>query len=214
MPSSNAATISTFGTSHPTVIRAQAELDAMRTRLEASTATVISTVGTADQIILARQARLAEALAAQTSKVLKQRELRDKQFLLQRELESAQRMYELVASRLAQTSLDSQVDQTNLVLLTEARAPLVPSAPNVPVIVLVWTVAGALTGAVSAVLVELMRPRLRTAEEAAGVLQLPVLASLTGAGRRRPRWSWLKLPRWAALRARGSRGALPGGAAP
>ena len=79
-----------------------------------------SSLGSANQVNVQREAELRATLDAQKKKVLQLKEERDGIGVLQRDVEGAQRAYELVTQRLAQTSLESQTQQTNIAMLTPA----------------------------------------------------------------------------------------------
>lgn len=167
-----------YGPNHPQVLGAQAQLTSLKDKLEAEMNRIAESVRSSDSINVEREAQLSEALAAQRRDMLKRRNERDQLAVLQRDVESAQRAYDLVTQRLSQTKLESQVEQTNLILLTEALTPTIPAGPRVFLITLVSTGLGLLTGMLLALLLERIHPRLRTVEEVTDVLKLRVLAAL------------------------------------
>ena len=113
---------SRLGTNHPEYLKAQSEIGSLRERITLETRRVASSLGSANQVNVQREAELRAALDAQKKKVLQLKEERDGIGVLQRDVEGAQRAYELVTQRLAQTSLESQTQQTNIAVLTPARA--------------------------------------------------------------------------------------------
>ena len=123
-----------------------------------------------------REAELRATLDAQKKKVLQLKEERDGIGVLQRDVEGAQRAYELVTQRLAQTSLESQTQQTNIAVLTPALPPLEPSSPKVLLNTLIAIFLGTLLGVGTALLLELMQRRVRSTDDLAETLGVPVLA--------------------------------------
>jgi len=167
-----------FGANHPQVQSAEAELASLRNKLDAEMDRIARSIKTANSINAQREEKANAALAEQRRSMLAQRESRDQLAVLQRDVETAQRTYDVVTQRLAQTKLESQINQTNLILLSEALTPTIPSWPRVGIITIVGFGLGLLTGMLLALGLELRRPRLRTPEEVFDVLQLRVLATL------------------------------------
>ena len=135
-----------------------------------------SSLSSANQVNVQREAELRAALDAQKKKVLQLKEERDGIGVLQRDVEGAQRAYELVTQRLAQTSLESQTQQTNIAVLTPALPPLEPSSPKVLLNTLIAIFLGTLLGVGTALLLEVIQRRVRSANDLAETLGVPVLA--------------------------------------
>jgi chain length determinant protein EpsF len=167
---------SRLGTNHPEYLKAQSEIGSLRERITLETRRVASSLGSANQVNVQREAELRAALDAQKKKVLQLKEERDGIDVLQRDVEGAQRAYELVTQRLAQTSLESQTQQTNIAVLTPAQPPLEPSFPKLLLNTLIAIFLGTLLGVGTALLLELMQRRVRSAEDLAETLGVPVLA--------------------------------------
>ena len=167
---------SRLGTNHPEYLKAQSEIGSLRERIALETRRVASSLGSANQVNVQREAELRAALDAQKKKVLQLKEERDGIGVLQRDVEGAQRAYELVTQRLAQTSLESQTQQTNIAVLTPALPPLEPSCPKVLLNTLIAIFLGTLLGVGTALLLELMQRRVRSADDLAETLGVPVLA--------------------------------------
>ena len=71
------------------------------------------------------------ALAAQKARVLELNKQRDELNVLRRDIESAQRAFEIVSQRASQTNIESQTNQTNIAVLNPASPPPDPSKPKV-----------------------------------------------------------------------------------
>ena len=71
---------------------------------------------------------------------------RDELNVLRRDIESAQRAFEIVSQRASQTNIESQTNQTNIAVLNPAIAPPEPSKPRVFLNVLVSVFLGSLLG--------------------------------------------------------------------
>lgn len=117
-----------LGRNHPQYQRLQAEVDALRGKVEAETRRVAGSIGISNRVNLQKESEIRAALEAQKQRVLELKQQRDELAVLQREVESAQRAFEMVSQRLTQSSLESQVSQTNVVLLNPAAEPVDPPA--------------------------------------------------------------------------------------
>lgn len=170
-----------FGDRHPSVVELRANIQELRRRIEAETRRVTSSVGVTTDINQARLAQVRAELDAQRAKVLRLKAGRDDMAVLEREVEHAQRNYDLVMARVSQTSLESQNNQTNVSMLRDASAPAFPSSPNIKLTLAVALVLGTLLAIATSLLLELVTPRLRGEQEVVGKLGLPVLAVLPDA---------------------------------
>ncbi|WP_294639500.1 chain length determinant protein EpsF [uncultured Aquabacterium sp.] len=170
-----------FGDRHPSVVELRANIQELRRRIDSETRRVTSSVGVTTDINQARLAQVRAELDAQRAKVLRLKAGRDDMAVLEREVEHAQRNYDLVMARVSQTSLESQNNQTNVSMLRDASAPAFPSSPNVKLTLAVALVLGTLLAIATSLLLELVTPRLRGEQEVASKLGLPVLAVLPDA---------------------------------
>lgn len=176
-----------LGDNHPQVREARANLDELRARMDSETQRVTGGVAVTSTINTQREAQVRAALDAQRDKVLKMKAVRDQGLVLQRDAESAQRTYEAVQARLAQTSLESQTTQSNVNVLTQAVPPVAPASPRVMLNTLLSLVLGGLLAVGTALLLELMDRRVRSADDVVAALDLPVIGVLPRPGA--TRWS-------------------------
>ena len=175
---------SRLGANHPLVVEAKASIASLRSRIDAETQRVISGVGVSDSIARQRGADVLAALEGQRAKVLRMKAVRDEGAVLVREVESAQRSFDAVTARFNQSTLESQTTQSNVSLLTAAEPPLEPSSPRVALNLLVGMLLGAALAVGSAVLLELMNRRVRSAHDVVMNPALTILGSLVPAKRR------------------------------
>ncbi|HTP75071.1 MAG TPA: chain length determinant protein EpsF [Burkholderiaceae bacterium] len=176
-----------LGERHPQVIEIQANLAELKAKLRQEVERVSSSVGINNQINQAREAQLRASLAQQRAKVLHLKEVRDEQTVLVRDVENAQRAYDAVFGRMAQTQLESQTTQTNVVLLNTAAEPTEASSPRLRINALVAVFVGTLLGVGLALLREWLDRRVRSREDLTVSLDLPVLGALPSS---RPRRRW------------------------
>ncbi|MBK7663913.1 MAG: chain length determinant protein EpsF [Sterolibacteriaceae bacterium] len=178
---------SQYGPNHPLVLRAVAEGQALRIKLDAEITRVAGSVGTNARVNVQREAGIRASLEAQKRKVLAIKQQRDEIAVLQREVENAQKAYDLTAQRLVQTNLESQTQQTNVVVLNPAVEPVEPSFPKVPLNIVVSAVLGIMMGVGLALLMEVFNRRVRSAQDIVEYLGLPVIGYLDSDDARKTR---------------------------
>ena len=166
---------SRYGENHPLVVEAKANIAELRSRIDAETKRVTSGVGVSNNINRQRESQTRAELEAQRTKVLKLKEVRDEGAVLQRDIESAQRAYDAVVSRLNQSSLESQANQSNVFVLTQATPPIGPSSPRLLLNTLLALIIGTFVALVIALLRELLDRRVRAHEDVYGALGIPVI---------------------------------------
>ena len=171
-----------FGDAHPQVIETKANIAELRTRLDAETTKVTGGVTISNTINRQREAEIRGSLEAQRAKVLRLKAVRDEGSVLQRDVENAQRTYDAILQRLTQTSLESQANQSNVNVLTQAVPPIEPASPRVFFNTLLALFVGTLFAVLAAMLLELRDRRVRSAEDAIGALGLPVLGVMPKPG--------------------------------
>lgn len=170
-----------LGVNHPQYQRSVAELDELKARLQSETNKITSSIGTTGRVSLAKEAELKIAIEAQKKRVLDFKKQRDEINVYMREVDNAQRAFDAIGQRMAQSNLESQSIQTNISVLTPAVAPLEASKPRVFFNVLVSVFLGVMLAVGAALLLELGQRRVRSAEDLIQSLDLPVLVELDSA---------------------------------
>lgn len=170
-----------LGPNHPQLQRMQSELAGLNAQLSAEINRINNSIETAWRVGRDRERELQGAVAAQKARVMMLNKQRDELNVYRRDVEATQRAYEEVSKSASQSRLQSLTNQTNVVRLTTADTPLEPSSPRTRLNLLVAAFAGTLLGIGLALLLELMNRRVRSAEDMVQVLDLPVLARLSGA---------------------------------
>jgi chain length determinant protein EpsF len=176
---------SRFGDRHPQVIESKARLAELQSNLQTEIQRVAGGASVTATINNQREAQVRAALDAQRDKVLRMKAVRDEGQLLLRDVENAQRTFEAVQSRLAQTTLESQTTQSNVNVLTQASPPLEPSSPNIVLNTALAIFLGGLLAVGTALLLELMDRRVRGLDDILTALELPVIGVLPKPGSRR-----------------------------
>ncbi len=167
-----------YGEQHPQVITAREQLVSMKTELDREMQSVARSVATTNTVNEQRETEARVALAAQKTRVLALMNGSNDVAVLQRDVESAQRALEAAATRQSQTSLESQVQQTNMYVLSAATESALPSHPKTLLNIVAAAALGLLLGMALALWRESRSPLIRSADDLALVLQLPVLVTL------------------------------------
>jgi chain length determinant protein EpsF len=169
-----------LGTNHPEYQATEAEIASLRDRIAQETAKVVSSMGNVTQSNLRRESDLRAALEAQKQRVLALKHNRDELDVLQNDVNSAQHNLDTVTQRLSQSSLESQIQQANVQTLTVATEPLRPSTPKVILVLLTGVLGGAVVSVGAVLLLELISPRIRSEDELARLLSVPLLGRIGG----------------------------------
>jgi len=174
-----------LGVKHPQYQRMESELAELKKRLEAETSHVASGYSASSAVGKAREAELRAAIEAQKTKLLDMKRERDEIAVLARDVEIAKRAYEAVTNRLNQTNLESQANRTNVVVLAPALEPLQPTFPKPLAQTLLFAIVVSIVFAGACVFgLEMLDPRVRSADDLAEMLQFPVLAVIRRSERR------------------------------
>jgi chain length determinant protein EpsF len=174
----HAQTAARLGRNHPERVRTEREIASLRQRIALETSRIAGSIDTTDEVNTAREAALREAVERQKQQVLELKGQRDEIAVLQKDVERAQQVYDLVTGRLAETSLEGQTQQTNVFMLAPATAPSLPSSPRRRLMVALSLVLGALVGVGLALGLELMRRRVRSEADLVDALGVPVIGVL------------------------------------
>ena len=173
-----------LGRNHPQTKRSQSELASLKRKLASETQQIHGSIGTSYQVGKHKEKELLEAMERQKKRVLELNRERDQISVLQRDVEAAQRTFEGVSQRSAQTRLESLSVQTNIATLNPASIPTEHSKPRILLNALISIFLGTLLGVGIALMVELRNRRVRSVEDLVEVTDLPVLATISSAGSR------------------------------
>lgn len=113
-----------LGDNHPQVLEAGGQVSLLRSRLETETRRVAGGATVSNSINRQREGEARTALESQRQRVLNLKAVRDEGLVLAREVDSAQRSYDSLMTRLQQTSMESLATQGQAHLLSAAQVPL------------------------------------------------------------------------------------------
>lgn len=166
---------SIVGSNHPQRVQLDAQIASIKQQISAEMRRVSGVTATVNRVTGQKIGELKAMAEAQKQVVLSLRAQRDEMAVLQRDLETAQRAYDAVATRRSQVSLESQADQASARVLTPATEPLVHSSPNIPKNMMAATAIGLLLSIGAALAWELLDRRVRSAADLTIVEGVPVL---------------------------------------
>ncbi|HEX4918772.1 MAG TPA: hypothetical protein VFV43_12800 [Limnobacter sp.] len=169
-----------IGENHPEFKRLRAEVAALQTSVEEEIRRSNATLGAGAKAAMAREASIKKALEEQRQRVLELTRNRDSALALKRDLDAAQRQFELLATRSSMSEISSRQTNANAFLVTEAREPTEPSAPGLALITLSGALFGLLLGSSLAVVMELFDQRVRSQDDL-NAIDLPALAFISTA---------------------------------
>ena len=167
-----------LGRNHPDYQAAAAEVATLRARIAAETAKIAASLGSTTQVNVRRESDVRQALEAQKKRVLQLKHQRDQMAVLQSDVTTAQRDLDAVTQRYAQSSLESQTQQTNVVLLSNADEPTEASSPKILVNLLIGIFMGAVCGIGTALILEMRDPLVREDAEVLELLGVPLLGKI------------------------------------
>lgn len=170
-----------LGKNHPQTLSSESELATLKAQLDAEARKISTSIDTTYQVGKQREGQLLGALAAQKARVLQLNKQRDELNVLRRDIESAQRAFEIVSQRASQTNIESQSNQTNIAVLNPANPPADPSKPRIWLNIMVSVFLGALLGVGLALVLELSNRKIRSADDLNETLDVPLLGTVGSA---------------------------------
>jgi chain length determinant protein EpsF len=176
-----------LGKNHPDYQAAAAEVSSLHERIEQESARIANSLGSNTQVNVRRENDVRLALEQQKKRVLELKHGHDEAAVLQNDVTTAQRDLDAVTQRYALSSLESQAQQTNMVLLTPATEPFSPSSPKLLMNLLAGTFIGCVLGIATALVLELQNPRVRGEMDLLQLLRLPILAKINSMTARKSR---------------------------
>ena len=167
-----------LGKNHPQVQQLEAQIKEQNQQLREEIGRISGGAAVATRFGAVKQEELKAAIEEQKKRVLSIKAERDQLAVLVNDVETARRAYEAVGQRMTQSNLEGQSQQTNVLVLSPAIEPTKHSRPRVFLNQLVAIFLGTLLGVGAALVAELGQRRIRSAEDLALALELPVLAEL------------------------------------
>lgn len=185
---------SVVGPNHPQRQALEAQIRELRSQLASEVRRVTGGSSVLSRGSAQKVAELQALIDQQKKNVLSLRSQRDQVSVLLRDVETAQRAYEGVSSRVTALSLESQNLQANTRLLSPAVEPYFPSRPKTVVNILGSIVGGLLLGALAAIGLELLDRRVRNPDDMIAMAGVPVIGVLQPIDSKKPVFRRLTSP--------------------
>ena len=174
------------GKNHPTRIQIEAQIGELKQQIAAESRRVSGGTSTLNRSTSQKIAELKTQVEEQKKKLMSLRADRDQVAVVMRDVETAQRAYDAVSSRVGQFTLESQNNQADTRLLSPAVEPLEPSRPRILVGILGSILGGLVVGMLGALGWELLDRRVRDPEDLMVMAGVPVIGVLRPEGSKRP----------------------------
>jgi len=174
------------GKNHPSRIQLEAQMGELRGQIAQESRRVSGGTSTSSRGSAQKVGELQAMVDDQKKKLQTLRADRDLEAVIKRDVDTAQRAYEGVSTRVGQFTLASQNNQANTRLLSPAVEPLEPSRPRVLIGVLGSIVGGLALGMLAALGWELIDRRVRDPEDMMVMAGVPVIGVLRPEGSKRP----------------------------
>ncbi|HEV2227948.1 MAG TPA: Wzz/FepE/Etk N-terminal domain-containing protein [Steroidobacteraceae bacterium] len=165
-----------YGVNHPAYQGQLSENLELRARLQAELRRAAANVANGDGPTAPRAGAVQYAQDPAPTGVLRP--------VLEHNVESAERAYDTALQRYFASRVDSRAVQTNVAVLSPAAVPLAAFRPNIPLNLVLSLITGLGLGGALVALLERRDARVRCAEDLLAAVPLPLLAVLSGDGRR------------------------------
>jgi chain length determinant protein EpsF len=167
-----------LGKNHPDYQTTAAEVSSLKQRIAMESARIAESFGNTTQVNVRRESEIRAALEAQKKKILELSHERDQASVYQNDVLTAQRNLDAVTQRLAQSSLESQTQQTNVALLTPAVEPMFRSSPRLLLNMAITVFLGGVLALAAALGLEFSDRRVREDIDLAHLGGIPLLVKI------------------------------------
>ena len=174
------------GKNHPSRVQLEAQMSELRSQIASASRQASGGTSTISRTSGQKVAELQALVDSQKQKLQGLRADRDLEAVIKRDVDTAQRAYEAVSSRVLTFTQESQNNQANTRLLSPAVEPLEPSRPKVATGVIGSILGGMAIGILAALGWELIDRRVRAPEDMMVMAGVPVLGVLRPEGSKRP----------------------------
>jgi uncharacterized protein involved in exopolysaccharide biosynthesis len=167
-----------LGRNHPDYQAAAATVKNLRERIAQESAKIANSLDATAHVNVRREGELRTALEEQKKKVLELKHEHDEASILESDVAAVQSSLDAVNTRLAQSNLESQTQQTNMVLLTSAAIPIEPASPKFFLNLALGIFLGICFGIGAVLFLESRDPRIRNDAELLAILGVPLLGKV------------------------------------
>jgi uncharacterized protein involved in exopolysaccharide biosynthesis len=151
----------------------------MREKLALEMKKVVTSLGNASQAARKREEELKNALVAQQQRLMDMRDARVDLSVMTRDVDSAQRAYDVALARYMTTKIESRAKGSNISMVTPAIEPIQPAHPKTGLIMPLSLLVGLLLGAGVVFALETFDRRVRSRADLESRLAVPSLGRLS-----------------------------------
>jgi len=169
---------SRLGERNPEYIQAKEELRLLKVRLATEMKTVLDSFRSNAAASKQHEVAMRDAVAQQKSRILALKNQSDSITVLASEVLNAQKAYDFALQRFSLSRMQSQVGQTNIVVLNPARPEYKPSKPRVFLNIILSIFVGTILSIGLALLIEMIDRVVRSPADIKLGLNIPVLGVL------------------------------------
>ena len=181
-----------LGKNSPQYQAMENQIESLKKKLETETQQILNSINTANSVTIQKSSELMASINSHKKQAIEDNANRDQISVLENDVESAQKAYDTVVQRYAESSLQSQSNQTNISVLTQATEPLDPSSPKMFLNLIVAVFVGGFLGVGAALVAELIDQRVRSRESLEIASGVHVLVEFTLDSETRGIKGWLK----------------------
>jgi uncharacterized protein involved in exopolysaccharide biosynthesis len=181
-----------LGKNHPQYQAMEGEIETLKKKLDAETQQILASINTANRVNMQRGTELKAVIQSHKRQAIEDSADRNQISVLENDVDSAQKAYDVLVQRYTETNLQSQSNQTNISVLTPATEPLDRSSPNIIKNMLIAVFVGTLLGVGATFVAEMLDQRVRTIDALGTATGVPVLVCFTQNLEQRGIKGWLK----------------------
>ena len=167
-----------FGEKHPNVQEQRATIASLKEKLKSESGRVLSSVSVDTKVADSRVTQAQAAYDDQRKTVMRLKESRAELNVLEKEVDSAQRIYEAIQLKQSQSSLEGNATQSAMTVMAPAVEPPTHSSPKLWVSLILAVGLGGIFTLLTTLAAELLDRRVRTSTDLIQALELPVIGVL------------------------------------
>jgi len=164
-----------LGKNHPQYQAMEDQIAELKRKMDEESRQIMNSINTGNLVNKQREAEIKAAIELHKKQAIEDRDQLDQIAVLQKDVEAAQKAYDMIVQRFTDSSLQSQSNQTNISVLNPATNPTERSSPQILKNLLKATIMGIVLGLGSMVLWEMLDQRVRSLAALGVATGVPVL---------------------------------------
>ncbi len=169
---------SVFKPGYPKMKRIKSELRSIKRQIARQKQLIIATIKTKYQTALKKEKMLAKALKVQKTKVTKLKQLSIDYKILKREVDTYQRIYELLLNKAKEMDVEVGIKSSGIHPIDRAEIPLAPFMPRPMRSMFLALIVGLFLGVAASFVLEYFDNTFKSPEEVEDYLRLPILGTI------------------------------------